>query len=123
MVAVTDRVIDIVAEQLGVDRDKVSPETSFVNDLNASEPFLVRLGKKSKNLNRALAPLNRRLYRTQNLSPHERRIAAAEACQILGPKAEAAIPAMIDILRNSGLDRYSYYESGPIARALESIDL
>ncbi len=43
MVAVTDRVIDIVAEQLGVDRDKVSPETSFVNDLGADSLDTVEL--------------------------------------------------------------------------------
>ncbi len=43
VVAVTDRVIDIVAEQLGVDRDKVSPETSFVNDLGADSLDTVEL--------------------------------------------------------------------------------
>ena len=31
----TERVIAIVAEQLGVDKEKVKPETSFVNDLGA----------------------------------------------------------------------------------------
>ena len=33
MASVQERVIDIVAEQLGVDKEKVTPETSFVNDL------------------------------------------------------------------------------------------
>ena len=33
--SVQERVIDIVAEQLGVDKEKVTPETSFVNDLGA----------------------------------------------------------------------------------------
>ena len=41
--AVQDRVIDIVAEQLGVDREKVSPETSFVNDLGADSLDTVEL--------------------------------------------------------------------------------
>ena len=35
MASVEERVIDIVAEQLGVEKEKVSGETSFVNDLNA----------------------------------------------------------------------------------------
>ena len=43
MAAVADRVIDIVAEQLGVDREKVSPETSFVNDLGADSLDTVEL--------------------------------------------------------------------------------
>ncbi len=33
--SVKERVIDIVAEQLGVSKDQVTPETSFVNDLGA----------------------------------------------------------------------------------------
>jgi acyl carrier protein len=41
--SVKDRVIDIVSEQLGVDRDKVSPETSFVNDLGADSLDTVEL--------------------------------------------------------------------------------
>ena len=41
--AVQDRVIDIVAEQLGVDKDKVAPETSFVNDLGADSLDTVEL--------------------------------------------------------------------------------
>ena len=32
MASVKERVIDIVAEQLGVSKDQVTPETSFVND-------------------------------------------------------------------------------------------
>ncbi len=43
VVAVADRVIDIVAEQLGVDREKVTPETSFVNDLGADSLDTVEL--------------------------------------------------------------------------------
>ncbi len=41
--AVEDRVIDIVAEQLGVDKEKVSAETSFVNDLGADSLDTVEL--------------------------------------------------------------------------------
>ena len=33
--SVAERVIDIVAEQLGVDKEKVKPETHFINDLGA----------------------------------------------------------------------------------------
>ncbi len=43
MSAVEERVKDIVAEQLGVDKDKVSPETSFVNDLGADSLDTVEL--------------------------------------------------------------------------------
>jgi len=41
--SVADRVIDIVAEQLGVEREKVTPETSFVNDLGADSLDTVEL--------------------------------------------------------------------------------
>jgi acyl carrier protein len=41
--AVQERVIEIVAEQLGVDREKVTPETSFVNDLGADSLDTVEL--------------------------------------------------------------------------------
>jgi acyl carrier protein len=41
--AVEERVIDIVAEQLGVDKEKVSAETSFVNDLGADSLDTVEL--------------------------------------------------------------------------------
>lgn len=43
MTAVQERVIEIVAEQLGVDREKVTPETSFVNDLGADSLDTVEL--------------------------------------------------------------------------------
>lgn len=43
MASVQERVIDIVAEQLGVDKDKVTPETSFVNDLGADSLDTVEL--------------------------------------------------------------------------------
>jgi len=41
--SVQERVIDIVAEQLGVDREKVTPDTSFVNDLGADSLDTVEL--------------------------------------------------------------------------------
>lgn len=37
------KVIDIVAEQMGVDKEEVSRETSFVNDLNADSLDTVEL--------------------------------------------------------------------------------
>jgi acyl carrier protein len=40
---VKDRVIDIVAEQLGVDKEKISPETHFINDLGADSLDTVEL--------------------------------------------------------------------------------
>lgn len=43
MASVQERVINIVAEQLGVDKEKVSPETSFVNDLGADSLDTVEL--------------------------------------------------------------------------------
>ena len=43
MAAVAERVIDIVAEQLGVDKEKVAHETSFVNDLGADSLDTVEL--------------------------------------------------------------------------------
>ena len=43
MASVQERVIEIVAEQLGVDKDKVTPETSFVNDLGADSLDTVEL--------------------------------------------------------------------------------
>ncbi|MCR9120474.1 MAG: acyl carrier protein [bacterium] len=42
-VSIQDRVIDIVAEQLGVEKEKVSRETSFVNDLGADSLDTVEL--------------------------------------------------------------------------------
>jgi acyl carrier protein len=41
--SVPERVIDIVAEQLGVDKEKISEETSFVNDLGADSLDTVEL--------------------------------------------------------------------------------
>lgn len=43
MASVAQRVIDIVADQLGVDKEKVTPETSFVNDLGADSLDTVEL--------------------------------------------------------------------------------
>ena len=43
MTSVKDKVIDIVAEQLGVSKDQVTPETSFVNDLGADSLDTVEL--------------------------------------------------------------------------------
>ena len=40
---VQDRVIKIVAEQMGVDKAKVAPETTFVNDLGADSLDTVEL--------------------------------------------------------------------------------
>jgi acyl carrier protein len=41
--SVMERVTDIVSEQLGVDKDKISAETSFVNDLGADSLDTVEL--------------------------------------------------------------------------------
>ena len=41
--AVQDKMIDIIVEQLSVDRDKVVPEASFVDDLGADSLDLVEL--------------------------------------------------------------------------------
>ena len=43
MASVPERVIDIVAEQLGVDKDKINEATSFVNDLGADSLDTVEL--------------------------------------------------------------------------------
>ena len=43
MASVEERVVDIVAEQLGVDKDKVTKDTSFVNDLGADSLDTVEL--------------------------------------------------------------------------------
>ena len=43
MASVADRVIDIVADQLGVDREKITRETHFVNDLGADSLDTVEL--------------------------------------------------------------------------------
>ncbi|MEM1166163.1 MAG: acyl carrier protein [Planctomycetota bacterium] len=40
---IQSQVIDIVAEQMGVEREKISRETSFVNDLNADSLDTVEL--------------------------------------------------------------------------------
>ena len=41
--SVSDRVIDIVCDQLGVPREKVTPETSFINDMGADSLDTVEL--------------------------------------------------------------------------------
>ena len=41
--SVRDRVIDIVCEQMGASRDKVTEETSFINDLGADSLDTVEL--------------------------------------------------------------------------------
>jgi acyl carrier protein len=41
--SVADRVIEIVAEQLGTEKEKVTRETSFVNDLGADSLDTVEL--------------------------------------------------------------------------------
>lgn len=43
MASVSERVIDIVAEQLGVSKEQINPETSFVNDLGADSLDTVEL--------------------------------------------------------------------------------
>ena len=43
MASVMERVTDIVAEQLGVDKEKITPNTSFVNDLGADSLDQVEL--------------------------------------------------------------------------------
>ena len=43
MAEVSNKVIDIVCEQLGVNREKVTPETSFINDLGADSLDQVEL--------------------------------------------------------------------------------
>ena len=43
MASTLERVMDIVSEQLGVDKDKITPETSFVNDLGADSLDTVEL--------------------------------------------------------------------------------
>ncbi len=43
MASVKERVIDIVAEQLGVSKEQITPETSYVNDLGADSLDVVEL--------------------------------------------------------------------------------
>ncbi|HCK42025.1 MAG TPA: acyl carrier protein [Planctomycetaceae bacterium] len=43
MASVLERVTNIVSEQLGVDKDKITSETSFVNDLGADSLDTVEL--------------------------------------------------------------------------------
>ncbi|MCA8959503.1 MAG: acyl carrier protein [Planctomycetes bacterium] len=43
MSATTEQVIAIVAEKLGVDQEKIKPETSFVGDLGADSLDMVEL--------------------------------------------------------------------------------
>jgi len=43
MSSVEKRVIEIVAEQLGVEKDKIKPESNFVNDLGADSLDTVEL--------------------------------------------------------------------------------
>ena len=43
MSSVGERVISIVADQLGVEKEKVTPETSFINDLGADSLDTVEL--------------------------------------------------------------------------------
>ncbi len=40
---IEDRVIEIVSEQMGVDKSEITRETSFVNDLNADSLDTVEL--------------------------------------------------------------------------------
>jgi acyl carrier protein len=43
MATIEERVIKIVSEQLGVEKDKIKPETHFVNDLGADSLDTVEL--------------------------------------------------------------------------------
>ncbi|MGQ0613052.1 MAG: acyl carrier protein [Planctomycetaceae bacterium] len=43
MKKVEERVIEIVCEQMGASRDKITPETSFINDLGADSLDTVEL--------------------------------------------------------------------------------
>lgn len=43
MASIEERVVDIVSEQLGVDKEKISRDTSFVNDLGADSLDTVEL--------------------------------------------------------------------------------
>ena len=43
MASIEERVIDIVAEQLGVEKDKIGRDTHFVNDLGADSLDTVEL--------------------------------------------------------------------------------
>ena len=43
MASVAERVIEIISEQMGVAKDQVTPETSFVNDLGADSLDTVEL--------------------------------------------------------------------------------
>ena len=43
MSSVEERVVNIVAEQLGVDKDKIKTESNFVNDLGADSQDTVEL--------------------------------------------------------------------------------
>ena len=49
MSSVEERVVNIVAEQLGVDKDKIKPESNFVNDLGAEGLQLVQSVAKDCN--------------------------------------------------------------------------
>ena len=40
---VSERVTDIIASQLGVEKEKLKPETSFINDLGADSLDLVEV--------------------------------------------------------------------------------
>ncbi len=43
MVSIDERVTKIVCEQLNVSEDKITPETSFINDLGADSLDMVEL--------------------------------------------------------------------------------
>jgi len=42
-VNILEKVVEIVSEQMGVDKGEVTPETSFINDLNADSLDTVEL--------------------------------------------------------------------------------
>ena len=47
-VDIKEKVIEIVSEQMGVDKAEVTPETSFINDLNADSLDTVELVMESE---------------------------------------------------------------------------
>jgi acyl carrier protein len=41
--AIENKIVDIISEQMGVDKNEISKETSFINDLNADSLDTVEL--------------------------------------------------------------------------------
>ncbi len=43
MASVEERVLEIIAEQLGLDKDEIQPEASFIDDLGADSLDIVEM--------------------------------------------------------------------------------